>query len=92
MNRELQNACSQLNFFSANPHLLQHSKSSGNMQQQMQQLAARQHAAQIANLAQQRAILVTHPLQMGHLGVAASLSSQLPLTNAASGAANLHVI
>lgn len=76
MHRELPNARSSLTFFPTNAHLLQHSKSSGNMQQQIQQLAARQHAVQMANLAQQRALLVTHPLQMGQLG-GMSIASQL---------------
>lgn len=64
------------------------------MQQQIQQLAARQHAVQMANLAQQRAILVSHPLQMGQLGVGGvSIASQIPLANATSAAAvaALHV-
>lgn len=94
MHRDLANHRSSLNFFPTNAHLLQHSKSSGNMQQQIQQLAARQHAVQMANLAQQRAILVTHPLQIGQLGVGGvTIASQVSLANAnpAVAAATLHV-
>lgn len=54
------------------------------MHHQIQQLAARQ--LQMANLAQQRAILVTHPLQMGQLGVGVSIPSQVSMANSTSAA------
>lgn len=90
MSREMPHSRSSLGFFPTNAHLLHHSKSSGNMQQQIQQLAARQ--LHMANLAQQRAILVSHPLQMGQLGVGVSIASQVSLTNSVSaGTVTLHV-
>lgn len=92
MNRELENSGSSLGIFSTNAHLLQHSKSNGNMQQQIQQFAARQHAVQMANIGAQRTILVSHPLQMGQIGVGIQIqSSQMPLVNSPSSGNILHV-
>lgn len=91
MNREMQNARA-FGFFPTNASLLQHSKSSGSMQQQIQQLAARRHAVQMANLAGPRTILVTHPLQMRQLGLGVAVpSSQLPLVNSPSSGNVLNV-
>lgn len=82
MAREMSNSRSSMGFFSSNTPLL-HSKSNGNLQQQIQQLAARRHAVQMANLAAPRAILVT-PLQMRQLGLNVTVqptAAQVPLVN-----------
>lgn len=56
-------------FFSApNSQFLQHSKSSGNIQHQIQLAIARHQAEQIAN--SPRTILVSNPLQIEQLGPA----------------------
>lgn len=76
--------------FSCNNQFLQHSKSSGNIQQQLQLAAARRHAVQMANMAGPR-ILVQHPLQM-QLGLRVS-GPQMPLNaiNSANGQNNNEV-
>lgn len=76
------------------PAMLQHSKSSGNMQQQLQLSAARQHAVQMANISNgQRAILMSHPMALGPIGVGVAMqSSQMPLVNSPSSGNILHVI
>lgn len=72
--------------------MLQHSKSSGNMQQQFQLAAARHHAAQMASMASPRAILVSHPMQLGPIGVEVGMQpSQMPLVNSPSSGNILHV-
>lgn len=61
-----------LGFFPPSNGPLLHSKSSSNMHQQLQQLAARRHAVQMANLAANspRAyLLAAHPLQVQQLGL-----------------------
>lgn len=90
---QLQNSRSSIAIYpSHNSALLQHSKSSGNMQQQLQIAAARQHAVQMAaNMnAGPRTILVSHPLQLGPIGVAMQ-TSQMPLVNSPSSGNILHV-
>lgn len=73
INRDIQNVA-PIGFFPTNAQLLQHSKSSGNMQQQIQLAAARRHALQMANLATPRTILVAHPLQqMQQMSLGASV-------------------
>lgn len=63
-------------FFSApNGQFLQHSKSSGNIQHQIQLAIARHQAEQIAN--SPRTILFSHPLQIEQLGPAVA-QSHLP--------------
>lgn len=64
-----------LGIFSPNAQFLQHSKSSGNIQQQMQLAAARRHAVQMANLSSPQAILVSHPLQLQQLNMGITNSS-----------------
>ena len=95
-NDHLQNSRSSMAIYQSHGHgpgILQHSKSSGNMQQQLLQSAARQHAVQMANLgAGPRTILVSHPMQIGHVGVGVAMqSSQMPLVNSASSGNILHV-
>lgn len=51
-------------FSGNNNPFLQHSKSSGSIQQQMQLAAARRHAVQMANMAGPR-VLVQNPMQLG---------------------------
>lgn len=88
---QLQNSRSSIAIYpSHNSALLQHSKSSGNMQQQLQM--ARQHAVQMAaNMnAGPRTILVSHPLQLGPIGVAMQ-TPQMPLVNSPSSGNILHV-
>lgn len=85
---QLQNSRSSIAIYpSHNSALLQHSKSSGNMQQQLQMAAAR-HAVQMANMnaGGPRTIMVSHPLQLGPIGVA-----QMPLVSSASSGNILHV-
>lgn len=90
MNREMQNARA-LGFYPTNAQLLQHSKSGGNMQQQLQ-LAARRHAVQMANMAAPRTILLAHPLQMRQVGLGVAVqSSQMPLVNSPSSGNVLNV-
>lgn len=92
MGRDMPNSRSSIGFFPTNASLIQHSKSNGSLQQQIQQLAARRHAVQMANLAAPRAILVTHPLQMRQLGLNVAVPpSQLPLVNSPSSASVLNV-
>lgn len=96
MGREqLQNSRSSIAIYpSHNSALLQHSKSSGNMQQL--QIAAARHAVQIANNMNNmnaggpRTIMVSHPLQLGPIGVAIQ-TPQMPLVNSASSGNILHV-
>lgn len=97
----LQNSRSSIAVFPTNhqphqqhsPAMLQHSKSSGNMQQQLQLSAARQHAVQMANMSNgQRAILMSHPMALGPIGVGVAMqSSQMPLVNSPSSGNLLHV-
>lgn len=58
-----------MGLYSANPQFLQHSKSSGNIQQQLQLAAAKRHAVQMANLAASRTIFVQHPLQIQQIAM-----------------------
>lgn len=83
------------------PGILQHSKSSGNMQHlQYTAVAARQHAVQMANMnngnagggSSGRHMMMTHPMQLGPIGVGVSMqSSQMPLVNSPSSGNLLHV-
>lgn len=72
MNRDAQHT-QPLGFFSPNTQFLQHSKSSGNIQQQIQLAAARRQAVQMANLSASQAILVSHPLRLQQLGMGISV-------------------
>lgn len=80
------------------PGILQHSKSSGNMQHlQYTVAAARQHAVQMANMNNGTAgggnngrPMMTHPMQLGPIGVSMQ-SSQMPLVNSPSSGNLLHV-
>lgn len=61
-----------MGFFPQSNGPLLHSKSGANMQQQIQELAARRHAVHMANLAANtspRAIIVSHPMQMRQLSM-----------------------
>lgn len=86
MGREqLQNSRSSIAIYPSHSNTLLHSKSSGNMQQQLQMAAAR-HAVQMAanmNAGGPRTIMVSHPLQLGPIGVVQS--PQMPLVNSAGG-------
>lgn len=77
-----------LGFFPPSNGPLLHSKSSSNMQQQLQQLAARRHAVQMANLAANspRAyLLAAHPLQVQQLGLGMAVQQpQVALVTPAS--------
>lgn len=55
-------------FSSPNAQFLQHSKSSGNIQHQIQLAVARHHAEQMANINPSRTILVSHPVHIQQLG------------------------
>lgn len=72
VNRDALNAQSMGMFSANNNQFLQHSKSSGSIQQQMQLAAARRHAVQMANLAGPR-VLVQHPLQIQSVGLRVSV-------------------
>lgn len=80
------------------PGILQHSKSSGNMQHlQYTAAAARQHAVQMANLNNGSAVgggsgrpMMAHPMQLGPISVSMQ-SSQMPLVNSPSSGNLLHV-
>lgn len=88
---QLQNSRSSIAIYpSHNSALLQHSKSSGNMQQL--QMAAARHAVQMAanmNAGGPRTIMVSHPLQLGPIGV--MQTPQMPLVNSTSSGNILHV-
>ncbi|XP_037038768.1 uncharacterized protein LOC119076221 isoform X2 [Bradysia coprophila] len=93
MGREqLQNSRSSIAIYpSHNSALLQHSKSSGNMQQQLQMAAAR-HAVQMAanmNAGGPRTIMVSHPLQLSPIGVAMQ-TPQMSLVNSTTSGNILH--
>lgn len=92
MGREqLQNSRSSIAIYPSHNSALLHSKSSGNMQHQLQMAAARQHAVQMANMnAGPRTILMSHPMQLGPIGVAMQ-TSQMPLVNSPSSGNILHV-
>lgn len=76
VNREMHTQ--PVGFFSAsNAKFLQHSKSSGNIQHQIQLAIARHQAEQIANINSPRTILVSHPSQIEQLGPAVA-QSHLP--------------
>lgn len=87
-----QNGCA-MGFFPQSNGPLLHSKSGSNMQQQIQQLAVRRHAMQMANLATpSRTILVTHPMQMHQLNMGISVpNSQMSLANSPSNGNVLNV-
>lgn len=91
MGREqLQNSRSSIAIYpSHNSAMLQHSKSSGNMQQQLQMAAAR-HAVQMAANMNGPRIMVSHPLQLAPIGVAMQ-TPQMPIVNSASSGNILHV-
>lgn len=84
LNREAQ-AQQGIGLYSANPQFLQHSKSSGNIQQQLQLAAARRHAVQMANLAASRTIFVQHPLQMQQMAANAVMSPKLSIASSNGG-------
>lgn len=73
LNRDAQ-AQQGIGLYSANPQFLQHSKSSGNIQQQLQLAAARRHAVQMANLAASRTIFMQHPLHLQQIATNAVMS------------------
>lgn len=87
INREQSNVQSFSLFSGKNNQFLQHSKSSGNIQKQMQLAAARRHAVQMANMARP-SILVQNPLQT-QFGLHVS-GPQMPLNaiNSANGQSN----
>lgn len=72
-----------MGFFPQSNGPLLHSKSGSNMQQQIQELAARRHAVHMANLtAPPRTILVTHPMQMRPMSMGMSMpNAQMPSSN-----------
>lgn len=84
-------------------NILQHSKSNTNMQQQQQQMLSRHHAHALQQMANNmnagggggggpRPILVSHPMQIGHLGMGMAVqTSQMPLVNSPSSGNILHV-
>lgn len=81
INRE-RDAQQPMGLFAANPQFLQHSKSSGNIQQQLQLAVARRHAVQMANLNTTRTIFVSHPLQLQQLNSSISMpQSKLQIVN-----------
>lgn len=85
LNREAQ-AQQAMGLYSANPQFLQHSKSSGNIQQQLQLAAAKRHAVQMANLAASRTIFVQHPLRMQQIGTNLTMSPKsLSFANSSNG-------
>lgn len=60
------------------PQFIQHSKSSGNIQQQIQlAAAARRHATQIANSSTNQPILFSHPFDMLNAKVSAPSSERV---------------
>uniref|UniRef100_A0A1L8DRX8 Putative mif4g domain-containing protein n=1 Tax=Nyssomyia neivai TaxID=330878 RepID=A0A1L8DRX8_9DIPT len=82
---------SAVNMFAPQGNNLQHSKSSGNMQQQ--QFGARPHPQMTLNnlTGHRTAILLSHPLQMGQLGMGIPIpGSQIPLVNSQSSGNILH--
>lgn len=75
-----------MGLYSANPQFLQHSKSSGNIQQQLQLAAAKRHAVQMANLAASRTIFVQHPLQLQQIATNLTMSPKsLSFANSSNG-------
>lgn len=88
MNQQnLQNQRNSIIFGSGN--MLQHSKSSSQMQQLHLANAGRHHGIQMGG---PRPILVTHPMQMGQMGMGMTIqSSQMPLVNSPSSGNILHV-
>lgn len=93
MGREqMQNSRSSIAIYPSHNSALLHSKSSGNMQQQLQMAAAR-HAVQMAanmNAGGPRTIMVSHPLQLTPIGVTMQ-TPQMSLVNSASSGNILHV-
>lgn len=91
MGREqMQNSRSSIGMYPSHNSALLHSKSSGNMQQL--QMAAARHAVQMAanmNAGGPRAIMVSHPLQLGPIGV--MQTPQMSLVNSPSSGNILHV-
>lgn len=88
MNRDAQHT-QPLGFFSPNTQFLQHSKSSNNIQQQIQLAAARRQAVQMANLSASQAILVSHPLRLQQLGMGISVPQ--PSSHAINSTSEVHV-
>lgn len=88
MNRDAQHT-QPLGFFSPNTQFLQHSKSSNNIQQQIQLAAARRQAVQMANLSASQAILVSHPLRLQQLGMGISVPQ--PSSHAVNSISEVHV-
>lgn len=84
-----------LGFFPSSNGPLLHSKSSSNMHQQLQQLAARRHAVQMANLAANSTrayVLAAHPLQVQQLGLGVSVQQpQVTLVSPTSTGNNHNV-
>lgn len=80
VNREVQNTQPVGYFSSPNAQYLQHSKSSGNIQHQIQLAVARHHAEQMANINPPPPILVSHPIHLQQLGLGMAQSQP---TNAA---------
>lgn len=84
INRE-RDAQQPIGLFAANAQFLQHSKSSGNIQQQLQLAVARRHAVQMANLNTPRTIFVSHPLQLQQLNSSISMpQTKLQIVNTAA--------
>lgn len=81
INRETQKA-QAMGMFASTNQFLQHSKSGGNIHQQMQLAAARRHAVQMANLAGPRIFQSTlqHPMHM-QLGLRVSVPTPLSVVN-----------
>ncbi|XP_055302841.1 uncharacterized protein LOC129568677 isoform X2 [Sitodiplosis mosellana] len=86
VNRDVQNTQPVGFFSSPNAQYLQHSKSSGNIQHQIQLAVARHHAEQMTNINSPRTILVSHPIQLQRmgLGVDSVPSSTIPMSSTAS--------
>lgn len=89
INREVHNNQPH-SFFSQ--QFIQHSKSSGNIQQQIQQAIARRHAAglSIPQTINNQTILVSHPLQLQQLNFGV-LQSQIPAADTPSNEAQMNV-
>ncbi|XP_031618941.1 uncharacterized protein LOC116338042 [Contarinia nasturtii] len=82
INREVQQNTQPIGFFTPNAQFLQHSKSSGNIQHQIQLAVARHHAEQMANINTPRTILVSHPMQqLQHMNLG---QAQTPTVNRSS--------
>lgn len=80
-------------FSSGNLNSIQHSKSNGNMQQQLQMAQHNRQIIQQLQQQQQQRMMIqsgTHPLQMGS-GLTLHQSSHMPLVNSPSSGNILHV-